>query len=149
MPGHDAVVSALGSKLSRRPTTLLSDGTRNVLAAMAAGGVRRLVCITGIGAGDSRGHGGFLYDRLILPLLLREVYADKNRQEEVVRQSAADWVLIRPAQLTDGPAAGRYRAHTDLTGVRARTISRADVADFVVRQLTSDEYLRRTPLLTD
>src|SRR5436305_1164889 len=79
--GHDVVISSLGSKLSRKPTTLLSDGTRNVVGAMKAAGVPRLICITGIGAGDSRGHGGFLYDRLILPLLLAEIYEDKTRQE--------------------------------------------------------------------
>src|SRR5664279_3132759 len=68
--GQDAVISSLGTKLSRKPTTLLSEGTRNLVAAMNEAAVRRLVCITGMGAGDSKGHGGFFYDRIILPLLL-------------------------------------------------------------------------------
>src|ERR1035437_2331268 len=75
--GQDVVISSLGSKLSRKPTNLFSFGTRNLLIAMNDAGVRRLVCITGIGAGDSKGHGGFFYDRIIQPLLLKEIYKDK------------------------------------------------------------------------
>lgn len=62
---------------------LLSAATRAAVTEMTQSGVQRLICITGLGAGDSRGHGGFLYDRLILPLLLRNVYEDKDRQEAV------------------------------------------------------------------
>ena len=81
--GQQAVISSLGTRLSRKPTTLLSEGTRNLIAAMTDAGARRFICITGIGAGDSRGHGGFVYDRIIQPLLLKEIYKDKDRQEAV------------------------------------------------------------------
>jgi uncharacterized protein YbjT (DUF2867 family) len=87
MRGQGGVISSLGSKISFKPMTLLSDGTRNLVDAMRAAGVRRLVCITGIGAGDSKGHGGFVYDRIIQPFILNEVYKDKTRQETVVRNS--------------------------------------------------------------
>jgi len=147
--GVDAVVSALGTPLQRKPVTLLSQGTRNMVQAMAQAGVSRLLCITGMGAGDSRGHGGFLYDRIILPLLLREIYLDKDRQEQVVRESGLAWTLIRPAFLTNGPLTGRYRNLTQFAqGDRMGKIARADVAHFVVQELTQRRYRVQVANLT-
>lgn len=149
LDGCDAVVSSLGTGMSPfREVTLLSVATRALVAAMTRSGVRRLVCITGMGAGDSRGHGGFLYDRLILPLLLRNVYEDKDRQEAAIRASPLDWVIVRPVVLNDEPARGDVRAVTDLVSVHGGKIARADVARFVVDQLTTDTWLRRTPLIS-
>lgn len=149
MSNQQAVVSALGSKLSRNPMTLLSEGTKNMVQAMQQQGVRRFVCITGMGAGDSKGHGGFVYDKLILPLILKEVYKDKDRQEAVIRDSNLDWIIVRPAQFTNGIATGNYHVFTDLTNVTASKISRADTADFVLKQLSDDRYLHQTPLISD
>jgi hypothetical protein len=73
---------------------------------------------------------------------------DKNRQEDVVRASDLDWVLVRPTVLNDKPARGSARACTDLSGIHGGTIARADVATFVVDQLTNDTWLRRAPLIT-
>src|SRR5207244_5389594 len=82
LKGQDTVISALGTPASPfREVRLLSTATRALVNAMKAERVSRLVCITGIGAGDSAGHGGFLFDNVIFPLLLKKVYADKNRQE--------------------------------------------------------------------
>jgi uncharacterized protein YbjT (DUF2867 family) len=143
------VISSLGTPVSPlREVTLLSIGTRALVTAMERRNVRRLVCITGLGAGDSRGHGGFLFDHLFFPLLLRKVYADKDRQEEVVRASKLDWVLVRPVVLTDKPARGTVLAETDLSGIHGGTVARGDVAKFVVQQLTDDTWLRRAPLIT-
>ncbi len=148
LDGCDAVISSLGTGMSPfREVTLLSDATRALTAAMTRSGARRLVCITGLGAGDSQGHGGLLYDRLILPLLLRNVYRDKDRQEAAIRISSLDWVIVRPAVLNDEPPHGNVRAVTDLTGVHGGKIARADVARFVVDQLTTDIWLRQTPLI--
>lgn len=146
--GHDAVVSVLGSKLSRKPTTLLSQGTRNVVDAMTRAGVKRLVCVTGIGAGDSKGHGGFVYDKIIQPLLLNEIYKDKTRQEEVVRASGLAWTIVRPAQLTNGPKAGSFRTLTDLKGVTATKISRADVAAYILSIIGEAKTLGQAVLMT-
>ena len=145
----DAVISALGTGVSPfKEVTLLSKATEALIAAMQKRDVRRLVCITGMGAGDSKGHGGFLYDRLIQPFLLRKVYEDKDRQEALVRGSGLDWVLVRPTVLDDKPATGLLRAFSDLSGFHGGTISRADVAQFVVAQLTGDDWLGRAPLVT-
>ncbi|MBM3646156.1 MAG: SDR family oxidoreductase [Alphaproteobacteria bacterium] len=149
MAGIGAVVSALGTKQTLQPVTLLSEGTRNIVEAMHEAGVSRLLCITGMGAGDSRGNGGFLYDRLILTTLLARIYADKDRQEQVVRSSDLDWVLIRPARLVNAAAAGTYREITRFANQRMTTISRGDVAHFVVREVMFPRYHRQTVNLTD
>jgi uncharacterized protein YbjT (DUF2867 family) len=147
--GRDVVVSALGTPASPiREVTLLSTATRVLVGAMKAEHVSRLVCITGLGAGDSAGHGGFLFDNVIFPLLLRKVYADKNRQEAIVRDSGLDWTLVRPVVLNDKPGRGAIRALTDLSGFHGGTIAREDVARFVLEQLSADTWLRRSPLIT-
>ncbi len=148
LAGQEAVLCSLGAKLSREPTTLFSDGTRNLLAAMSANGVKRLLCITGVGAGDSRGHGGFFYDRIFQPLMLKEIYRDKDRQEEILRRSQADWTLVRPAALTNGPATGKYRALTNLTGITVGKISRADVAAFLLEHVADAGSVGQTYNLT-
>ena len=147
--GCDAVISSLGTAMSPfREVTLLSTATRALVGVMAEQNVRRLVCITGLGAGDSRGHGGFFFDWVFLPLMLRNVYEDKNRQEDAIRASALDWTIVRPTVLNDKPARGGIKALTDLSGVHGGTIARADVAEFVVEQLATDAWLRKAPLIS-
>ncbi len=148
MDGQEAVCLTLGVGVTRKPVTVFSRGTQNVLSAMAEHGVRRLLCITGIGAGDSQGHGGFLYDRIFQPLLLRTIYEDKDRQEALIRANATDWTIVRPAFLTNGPLTRHYRVLTDLAGVTAGRISRADVAHFLLAELAANRYVGQTPLLT-
>jgi putative NADH-flavin reductase len=144
--GQDAVLSALGTR-STRPTTLFSESTHNVISAMNKHGVRRLICISGIGVGDSKGHVGFLYDRIIRPFVVKNVYEDKERQEEAIKQSDLDWVIVRPARLTDEPAKGEYRVYLG-GSYTATKISRADVAAFMLAQLTDDTYVRKTPVIS-
>ena len=144
-----AVISALGTLVSPpREVTRLSTATAALIGAMQRQGARRLVCITGMGAGDSRGHGGGMFDRLVMPLLLRQVPVDKNRQEALVRAGGPDRVLGRPTVLNTRTAQGSVRALTDLNGFGGGTIVRADVARFVVQQLTDDRWLNSAPLIT-
>jgi putative NADH-flavin reductase len=148
LKGRDAVISALGTPASPfREVTLLSTATRALVSAMKAEQVSRLIAITGIGAGDSLGHGGLLFDRLIFPLLLRKVYADKNRQEAIIRESGLGWVLVRPA-IPNNKAGGKtIRALTDLGDFHGGSISREDVAGFVLDQVRADTWLHRAPLI--
>ena len=143
--GQDAVVYALGSD-GPGATTMFSDSTRVLLPAMARHGVRRLVTVTGIGAGETKGHGGFVYDWFIYPLFTRKIYADKDRQEAMIRASALDWIIVRPAPFRGSPA-GPLTVATDVTGVTLSQITPAEVAAFVVDQLESDTYLRQTPFI--
>ena len=147
--GQDVVISALGTAASPfREVTLLSDATSTLVSAMKAERVSRLICITGLGAGDSAGHGGFLFDKVIFPLLLRKVYSDKNRQEAIVRSSGLDWVLVRPSVLNNKPGRGTTRALTDLSTFHGGTIAREDVAHFVLDQVHSNAWLHRAPLIS-
>lgn len=148
MAGQDAVCCTIGVRTPWEQPAVFSEGTRNLLQAMKQTGVRRLLCVTGIGAGNSKGHGGFLYDRIFYPLLLKGVYADKDRQESLIEASDVDWTIVRPGFLTNGPLTGNYRMLTDLTGITAGRISRADVAHFILKELESNRHLRQTPLLT-
>lgn len=148
MAGQNAVCCAIGVKTPWEQPGVFSKGTQRLLRAMKGNAVRRLACVTGIGAGDSRGHGGFLYDRVFFPLLLKSVYADKDRQEALIRAADVDWTIVRPGFLTRGPLTRSYRVLTDLTGVSAGRISRADVAHFILDELPANRYLRQTPLLT-
>lgn len=148
MPGQHAVCCTIGVKTPWEQAGVFSKGTERLLHAMKKSGVKRLICVTGVGAGDSRGHGGFLYDRIFFPLLLKGVYADKDRQESLIRASDADWTIVRPGFLTNGPMTGRYRVLTDMAGVTAGRISRADIAHFILNELQANRYLRQAPLLT-
>ena len=149
LKGQFAVIGALGTGVSPlREVTFLSSATRALVSAMKAEQVPRLVAITGMGAGDSRGHGGFAFDNLIFPLLLRNVYADKDRQEAIIHDSGLDWVLVRPSILNNTPGGKPVRALTDLSEFHGGSIARADVAKFIVDQVRSDTWLHRAPLIT-
>lgn len=147
----DAVIQALGVDFSPRlifeGTTLFSASTRILVDAMKAQGVKRLITVTGLGAGDSRGHGGLVYDAVIFPLLLKRVYDDKDVQEWIVRSSGLDWTIVRPGLLTNRPATGRYRVLTAAKDWQFGLITRADVADFLVRQVDDPALIGATPLL--
>ena len=147
----DVVVQTLGVDFAPRlifeGTTLFSDSTRILVDAVKATGVKRLIAVTGLGAGDSRGHGGLLYDAFVFPLLLKRIYDDKDVQEWIIRSSGLDWTIVRPGLLTNSPATGRYRVLTASNDWRFGAVSRADVADFLVRQIDDRTLIGTTPLL--
>jgi putative NADH-flavin reductase len=149
--GADAVIQSLGAPKTAQSmfvaTTLFSRATRILIDAMGAAGVRRLVAVTGLGAGDSRGHGSFLYESLLFPLILKRVYDDKDVQEQMIRASGLEWTIVRPGLLKGGPATGTARALVDPKDWRAGSVSRADVARFLVREAFERRFLSQTPLL--
>jgi putative NADH-flavin reductase len=146
MRGQEAVLSALGHKRFFPPNRILSEGTRNILRAMEAHGVPRFVCETSLGIGDSAGRLGLYYTFFTIPVILPFYYWDKTRQERLIARSNVEWVIVRPGLLTNGEKRGRYR-HGLRVGSFLWTvrISRGDVADFMLDQLTSDAYLRSAP----
>ena len=150
LSGVDAVIQTLGVKAGPemivRGTTLFSKATRVLVEAMQAESVSRLVALTGFGAGDSRNQGGCLYD-LGFNAILGRVYDDKNVQEHLIRSSALAWTIVRPVILNDRPATHRYRVVLDPAEWGPGTIARADVADFLVKQVMSEKYLRKAPVL--
>jgi putative NADH-flavin reductase len=146
--GQDAVCSCIGIMPTWKEADVFSRGVANILAAMGKDSKQIFVTVTGIGAGDSKGHGGFLYDRLFNPLLLKAIYADKNREEVLIRKSRVPWMIVRPGFLTNGPRTGKYRAIVNLKGITAGKISRLDVADFILKELEKPRHFGKTPLLT-
>jgi uncharacterized protein YbjT (DUF2867 family) len=147
--GRDAVISALGTPASPiRDVTLLSTANQALVKAMNAELVSRLITVTGIGAGDSKGHGGFLFDKMIFPLLLRNVYADKDRQEAIIKNSGLEWTIVRPSILNNKTERKAIRTLTDLNAFNGGSISRADVARFLLDQVTGDNWMYRSPLIT-
>lgn len=149
MANVDAVVCALGHKRWLGPSNTLSEGTRNVVRAMQKHGVKRLVVETALGVGDSSGRLGVYYTLFTIPFILPFYWYDKGRQERVVRDSSLDWVIVRPGQLTNGRKRGIYK-HGPRVGnyLWSVSISRADVADFMLNQLGETPYLRQTPGLS-
>jgi uncharacterized protein YbjT (DUF2867 family) len=146
MRGQEAVLSALGHKRYFYPTRILSEGTNNILRAMETHRVRRLVCETSLGIGDSAGRMGIYYTLFVVPLVLPFYFWDKTRQERIIAGSNVDWVIVRPGALTNGAKCGRLR-HGSRVGSFLWTVrvSRADVAEFMLDQLASNQYLRAAP----
>ena len=142
MPGHHAVLIAIGHRRYLGPWTILSEGTRNIVEAMQTHGVRRLVCETALGVGDSTGRLGLYYTLFVIPFILPFYWHDKGRQENVVRESGLEFVIVRPAQLTNGRKRGQYK-HGRRVGsyLWSASISRADTADFMLNQLGDTPYL--------
>jgi len=143
----DAVIFALGTDRTGA-TTLFSEVTAALIPAMKKHGVNRLIAITGVGAGETRGHGGFLYDRVIFPLFTRKRYQDKDRQEDLIAASDLNWTIVRPARFTKGPISGPVEVHAEVgQDTHLKRITRDEVAAFIVAQLDSDRHLRQRPFI--
>jgi putative NADH-flavin reductase len=143
--GTDAVLSALGQRKGST-SDVQTRGTENIVAAMERHGVRRLVSLTGAGVKDPRDEPK-LVDRAITLLLRRlqpDVLEDGVRHVEVIKASGLEWVIVRGPRLTEGPGKGGYRV--GLGGKNSGTrISRADLAEFMLGQLTANTHLRQMP----
>jgi putative NADH-flavin reductase len=143
MGGQHAVLCALGHKRFLGPSSILSVGTRNILRTMSAHGVRRLVCETSLGIGDSAGRLGLLYTFFTIPVVLPFYFWDKTRQERAIAASDVDWVVVRPGVLTNGERRGALRhAPRVVDYLWSPRISRADVAAFMLDQLEPSTPLR-------
>jgi putative NADH-flavin reductase len=141
-----AVIFALGTRPGA--TTLFSEVTAALTAAMQDAGVRRLIAITGVGAGDTRGHGGFLYDRIVFPLVTRRMYRDKDRQEALIADSGLDWTILRPAPFRDRPAEGPLQVVDEIRpDTVLRRITPDEVAQFAVDQIDSDRHRHKRPFI--
>jgi putative NADH-flavin reductase len=141
--GQTAVISTLGvgRPLTHDPAVI--DGIRAIVRAAEHASVDRLLYLSFIGVQDSRNAAGFVLERLSTTLLRQEV-ADHEMKEAVIFESLVDWTIVRPPKLTNGRLTAAYRVGED---IRARwplpMMSRADVADFIVRQLTDAAFIRK------
>ncbi|NEW44704.1 NAD(P)-dependent oxidoreductase [Nocardia cyriacigeorgica] len=145
--GQDAALISLGNG---RKGVVRAEGTRTVIEAMQRNGVKRLICQSTLGVGDSRPNLNFLWKYILFGIVLRPAYNDHAQQEKYVRASDLDWTIVRPSAFTDGPATGTYRQGFSATesGLTLK-ISRADIADFMLEQLTDRTYLRRAASISN
>lgn len=144
--GHDAVICALGAGLKG---DLRAPGTLNIISAMQHHGLRRLVCLSTLGVGDSAVHLNFYWKYIMFGLLLRRAFRDHVAQEQHVVASGLDWTLVRPSAYTDGPRTNTVQ-HGFGTEKRrlSLTVSRADVAAFTLATLKERLYLGRSANLS-
>ena len=154
--GVDAVLSGLGARTAA-DLGVAEQGTRAIVRAMAATGVRRIVVVSAAPistvASPGRPHPprhdpgeGFFTRHLVTPLIqriLRRHYADLARMEDVLLQSDVDWTVVRPPRLTNGPPTGTYRTALGRNLPHGITASRADVAHFMIRALGQPEASRQ------
>jgi putative NADH-flavin reductase len=148
--GVDVVIQTLGVGFGDlfRPVHLFSDATRVLVAAMRVQGVKRLVCVTGFGAGDSYTSISWL-QRVPFQIVFGRAYEDKSCQERLVKESGLDWTIARPGVLTGGPRTGRYKILDEASQWRNGSISRSDVAEFLVRQIEDQTYVHEAPVLVN
>jgi putative NADH-flavin reductase len=146
----DIVVQALGVPLNRQailgPIDLFSIATKIMLAEMQKANIRRLLCVTGFGAGESRSSIHPL-QRLGFALVFGRAYGDKTIQESLIEQCDLDWTLIRPGVLFNAKASGRYRVLTEPTQWRNGFVAREDVADFLVQQFDVRTHVKKAPVV--
>jgi putative NADH-flavin reductase len=132
--GADAVISALGIGLRRHTTTVYSQGTGNILAAMAGAGVGRLLVVStsSLQLPEPREVAEWLLARFVLHPMLRRPYSDMAMMEELVRCSNTAWTVVRAARLTNGRRTGKYRTAVNRKLRSCWSISRADLASFLL-----------------
>ncbi|TNC28484.1 NAD(P)-dependent oxidoreductase [Amycolatopsis alkalitolerans] len=141
--GHEAVISALGPR-GRGPTTVCRDGVTSIMSAMGTAGVRRLVTVSNSGM-HTDGDGLFVrvVVKPILQAMLREGYADMREMEARVVASGLEWTIVRPPRLTRGPHTGRITSSGDGNVRGSFTISRADLADYVLRAVGDRDLVQK------
>jgi putative NADH-flavin reductase len=146
--GTDAVLGALG-QTKGSTSEVQTQGTENIVAKVERHGVRRLVSLMGVGVRDPRNEPK-LADRAVTFLLRRlqpNVLEDGVRHAEVIKTSGLEWVIVRGPRLTEGPKKGEYRV--GMVGKNSETrISRADLTEFMLGQLTVDTHLRQMPVVS-
>lgn len=146
--GQEVVFVALGSGKNRK-STVRSVGTKNIIEAMKTNGVKRLICQSTLGAGKSQGNLNFFWKHIMFGWYLNNIFQDHELQEKYVMQSNLDWTIARPGAFTDGEHTSTYRHGfpTNDKSVKLK-ISRADVADFLLKLVPTDCYLHQTPGLS-
>ncbi len=146
--GVDVVIQTLGVGIGElfRPVHLFSEATKILIGAMKIQKVKRLICVTGFGAGDSRASISCL-QRLPFQVVFGRAYDDKSLQEQLIKDSELDWSIARPGVLTSGRRTNHYKILSEASQFRNGIISRADVADFLVRQIVDQTYIHKAPVL--
>ena len=143
------VVLSVGIKPTFKRVALFSEGTKILINEMEKAGTKNLYCVTGIGAGDSRGLGGFLYNKIALKTILKSMYDDKDKQEEIIKSCSLNWVIVRPGFLTNSKLTEKYKVLQEYSlATKVGMVARADVADFILKSIDSKRYFGKSIILT-
>ena len=145
--GQDAIISALGRGNSFRSDQLMSRSMDVILPSMKREGVRRLILTSAFGVGETF-YEAPLVAKFFFRVALRHIYSDKAIADDFVRHSGLDWTIVCPTKLTDGPRTGTYRAGEHLEFRGMPKISRADAADFIVKQLIDPAWIHRAVVIS-
>lgn len=148
IPGHEAVISALGPTRPPVPQ-MMETSARNIVSAMQKHGVRRLVSTTGAGVRQPEDQPQFIdhFFGFLLNLLAKEVVLDSAENVRVIQASGLDWTIVRFPRLVDGEHTGRYRVGYVGPGSGSQ-VSRANAADFILKELTEKNWLGKLPLIS-
>lgn len=147
--GQEVVLCTLGLPTIMDKSQLRANGTKNIIRAMKNTGIKRFICQSSNGVGDTHRTLPFFMKFIIVPFLLRRVFADHETQEKFVKESQLDWIIVRPTALTNGERTEKYQQGITLNNKKATfKISRADVADFMLKQLVDSHYLHKTPSIS-
>lgn len=140
MVGHAIVFSCLGMPASDK-SKLREEGTANIVKAMEAHQVKRFICQTSLGFGDSKEVLPWHMKYLIVPFILKNAFKDHEAQETVIQNSKTEWTIVRPGNMTNGKKTGKYKFGFLPTEQIKLKISRSDVADFMLRQIENMDFL--------
>ncbi|MBP2330149.1 putative NADH-flavin reductase [Kibdelosporangium banguiense] len=143
--GHDAVISAIGPA-GRKADGLYSSGARTLVAAMVASGIDRLVALSSSGARKNDPNHPLWY-RVVARTLIGELYGDMRLMEDIVRDSPLDWTFVRPARIVDEPPTGVYRVEDGVNPIGGTSVTRADLARFVVHAVDDKRWSRSFPTI--
>jgi putative NADH-flavin reductase len=145
---QDVVLSTLGVRKIGK-NKILSDGTKNIINAMQRHNIRRFICETSLGVGDSRGQMSWIFENVFRTTYLRNIFDDKEIQEQYIRESNLDWTIVRPAMLTNGPRTGNYKVWLGQKPPDVKIkVSRVDVADFMLKQVADSTYVYQHPAIS-
>jgi putative NADH-flavin reductase len=144
---QEVVISTLGVGKALRSGGLIARSVPLIVRAMERQGVRRVIFTSAYGVGATWRDVPIL-PRLVMRLLFRDLYTDKKLGEQALQRSELDWTLVYPVTLTNGPRTGRYRVGERLRLRGFTSISRADVADFILTQIEDRGYLRTGVLIS-
>ncbi|GAA5023834.1 hypothetical protein GCM10011506_06960 [Marivirga lumbricoides] len=139
---HDVIFCNLGAPASDK-SNLRADGTANIVRAMEEKGIKRLICQTSLGYGDSKGVLPWYMKYIIVPFILKNAFQDHELQEVVIEKSQLDWTIVRPGNMTNGEMTGAYKQILKPIERIKLKISRADVAHFMLNQIESNQYHRK------
>ena len=140
--GQDVIINSLGSKAGS-DVNVCSQGTRVILQAIKDLNVKRILSVTSFGVGDSYKDASWAV-RIFL-WIIRKAIADKELEEEMIKESKLEWVILRPTGLTDGPI-GDYKIGCNIPA--SMSVTRNNVADALLKQITSNEFLYKCPTVT-